>query len=207
MHFSTFHPIFHKTFQPFSFIIAHVSIDSLLVRFTICHILTINTASFVLFSLFLSKLSSQPRPLFNWFVYINNSCFNSYLPHFSLINAFFLNCRWVNLSDIYWSIHLDNNSQFSLFYYLTMCSNISSFSAIYRIYNSTVFKCIVGTLFAIIIQLFAHIYLFHDLSVHFRWETVFFYHFVSHVGFHPVFNISRISRMLVRIWESQFSSV
>ena len=48
MHFSTFHytaifhiATFHVTFKLFSFIIAHVSIDSLLVRFTICHILTI----------------------------------------------------------------------------------------------------------------------------------------------------------------------
>ena len=102
------------------------------------------------FPLFLSKLSSQPRPLFNWFVPINNSCFYSYLPHFSLINACFLNCRWVNLFDIYWLIHFDNNSQFSLFFYLTMCSNISSLSIIYRIYNFMVFNYIVGTLFAII---------------------------------------------------------
>ena len=108
MHFSTFHPIFHKTFQPFSFIIAHVSIDSLLVRFTICHILTINTACFVLFSLLvLSKLSSQLRPLFNWFVYINNSWFYLYLPLFMKI-AFLFNCRWSNLPYILCRVQSDS---------------------------------------------------------------------------------------------------
>ena len=145
------------------------------------------------FSLVLSKLSLHLRPLFNWLVHITVSCLYLYLPHFSLINAFSLNCRWVNLSDIYWSIHFDNSLQFSLFYYLTMCSNISSLSAIYRTYNSTVFKCIAGTLFAIICLYISILWSIWSIQM-------------GNCVFLP-FDIPCISRMLIRIWESQFSSV
>ena len=106
---------------------------------------------------------------------------------------FFLNCRWFNLFDIYWSMYFDNNSQFSLFYYLTMCSNISSLSLIYRTCNSTVFKCIVGTLFAIICLYISILWSIWSIQM-------------GNCVFLP-FDILRISRMLIRIWESHFSSV
>ena len=125
------------------------------------------------------------------------------LTTFHLIIAFLFNCRWV--------------SQLSLFYHIIIHSNISILSVIYRTCNFFLFKYTVGTLFAITIQLFGCIYLFSGPSGQFRWETVFCTHFVSKFciftlkcwpfWIYPLFHIPRISRMLVRIWESQFSSV
>ena len=71
------------------FVPYQVSIDSLLVRFTICHILNTNTASYIPFYfLVLPKLNLYSRPLFNWFDINCNSCFHPYLPFILIIYSY-----------------------------------------------------------------------------------------------------------------------
>ena len=79
-----------------------------------------------------------------------------------------------------------------------MYSNISILRAIYRTCNFTVFKCIVSTLFAIIIQLFASIYLYCGQFSPLWGYTLCFY---------PLLKFVRKPAVSIRIWESQFSSV
>ena len=102
-----------------------------------------------------------------------------------------------------------------------MDSNISILSVIYHTCNFSLFKYIVCTLFAIIIQIiclynsycgqFSPLWAINCTFYHFStilWVNPLFYPKLSAIlCFYPKKYISRIPAVLIRIWESQFSSV